>query len=175
MIGDWLITMPNQDVMWLPPWDKCCVCLRANVRYGFDDPTLWPQVYVVEYCHLGAILRQPEDYNDPFNIMWWNLMRDDFVFSPNSLVNGIGLLVKEKCEIFDTCRRQLLKRVDEYKATAASPHYYLLSITRAMNHAGIRLGCLAALLIETKFGITEFQHYYLEAVALLDYLQVYKP
>jgi hypothetical protein len=107
--------------------------------------------------------------------MWWNLTSDDFVFSPNSLVNGIGLLAKEKCEIFDTYRKQLLNRVDEYKATVASPHYYLLSITRAMNHAGIHLGCLAASLIETKFGVTEFQCYYLEAVALLDYLQVYKP
>ena len=175
VIGDWLITTANQDVIWHPPWDRRSVRLRANVRYGFDDPTLWPQAYVIEYPHLGAIPRRPDDPKDPLSIMWWDPMDSDFVRSPNDLVDGLGQLSMDKCEIFDACRRELLRKIDEYKTKASSPNYYLLSISRAMNHVGIRLGCIPSSFLEMKFGVTEFQRYYLETLGLLDYLEVYKP
>jgi hypothetical protein len=48
------------------------VKLRADIRYGPDDPTLWPQPWVGLYCHLGAIPRKPDDPNDSLSIMWWD-------------------------------------------------------------------------------------------------------
>jgi len=175
VLGDWLITTPNQDIIWLPPWSQRRVRLRADVRYGFDDPTLWPQSYVIEYPHLGAIPRKPDDPNDPLSIMWWNPSEFDFVPLPNNLVNGLGQLAQDKCKKFDICRRDLIRKVDEYKAKTNSPNYYLLTISKAMNHAGIRLGCLPSSFQEMKFGVTEFQRYYLETLGLHDYLAVYKP
>lgn len=175
VIGNWLITTPNQDVIWLPPWDKRHVRLRADARYGFDDPTLWPQAYVIQYPHLGAVPRKPDDPNDPLSIMWWDPTESDFARSPNELVDGLGQLSREMCEKFDTCRRELLGRIDEYKAKTHPANYYLLSISKAMNHAGVRLGFLPSSFQEMNFGVTEFQRYYLETLGLLDYLEVYKP
>ena len=175
VINDWLITTPTQDIIWLPPWGKRGVRLRADIRYGFDDPTLWPQAYVIQYPHLSAIPRKPSDPNDPLLIMWWDPTELDFHRSANDLVDGIGQLARDKYERFDVSRRELLRRVDEYKAKTSSPNYYLLSISKAMSHAGIRLGCMPASFLEMKFGVTEFQRYFLETLGLLDYLEVYKP
>lgn len=175
VINDWLITTPNQDIIWLPPWGKRRVRLRADVRYGFDDPTLWPQAYIIQYPHLGAIPRKPDDPNDPLSIMWWDPTEHDFHRSANDLVDGLGQLARDKYEKFDTCRKGLLRKVDEYKAKASSPNYYLLSISKAMSHAGVRLGCIPGSFLEMKFGVTEFQRYFLETLGLLDYLEVYKP
>jgi len=175
VMGDWLITTPNQDVIWHPPWDKRSVRLRADARYGFDDPMLWPQAYVIEYPHLGAIPRKPDDPNDPLSIMWWDPAESNFAYSLNDLVDGLGQLSRDMCEKFDACRKELLRRIDEYKAKANVPNYYLLSIGKAMNHAGVRLGCIPSSFQEMKFGVTEFQRYYLETLGLLDYLEVYKP
>ena len=172
MIGDWLVTSPNQDVIWYPPWDKRNVRLRADVRYGFDDPTLWPQAYVIQYPHLGAIPRKPDDPNDPLSIMWWDPTESDFTRCPG-LVDGLGQLSKDMCEKFDACRNELLQRIDKYKAKTNTPNYYLLSIGKTMNHAGIRLGCIPSSFQEMNFGVTEFQRYYLETLGLLDYLEVY--
>ena len=174
-MSDWLITTPNQDVIWHPPWDKRSVRLRADARYGFDDPTLWPQAYVIQYPHLGAIPRKPDDLNNPLSIMWWDPAESDFVYSPNDLVNGLGQLSTDMCEKFDACRKELLRRIDGYKGQTNLPNYYLLSISKAMSHAGIRLQCVPSSFKEMKFGVTEFQRYYLETLGLLDYLEVYKP
>ncbi|KAJ7688099.1 hypothetical protein B0H14DRAFT_2653383 [Mycena olivaceomarginata] len=38
--------------------------LRRDMRYGPDDPTLWPQQYSAHYCHLGAIPRKPPPPQD---------------------------------------------------------------------------------------------------------------
>ena len=64
------IHFPNQDQIFLPPLQSREVHLHANLRYGPDNPTLWPQPWVSVYCHLGAIPRKPDDSGDPLSIMW---------------------------------------------------------------------------------------------------------
>ena len=171
-MGDWLITSPNQDIIWHPPWDKHNVRLCADARYGFDDLTLWPQAYVVEYPHLSAIPRKPDDPNDLLSVMWWDPTESDFTRCPNSLVHGLGQLSKNMLEKFDACWKELVKRMEEYKAKACSPNYYLVSLSKAMNHAGVHLGCIPSLFREMNFGVTEFQRYFLETLSTLcrDYI-----
>jgi hypothetical protein len=53
--------------------------LHADIRYGPDNATLWPQPWVEMYCHLGAIPRKPDDPNDRLSIMWWEPTHDDFL------------------------------------------------------------------------------------------------
>jgi hypothetical protein len=174
-MGNWIITTPNQDAIWGPPWDVRNVRLRSDVRYGVDDPTLWPQAYVIEYPHLGAIPRKPDDDGDPLAIMWWNPTKSDFIRSPNALVDGLGQLSKSQYEKLDILKKELLERIDQYKASTHSPNYFLLSLSKAMHHSCIRLGFLSTTFLEMTFGVTEFQRYYLETLGLLDYLVVYKP
>ena len=75
---------------------KSEVKLRADIRYGPDDPTLWPQPLVEVYCHLGAIPRKPDDPNDHLSIMWWDPTLDDFKSFSGSLVDGLGELSRSK-------------------------------------------------------------------------------
>ena len=72
------------------------VKLRADVRYGLDDPMLWPQPWVANYCHLGAVPRKPDNPNDPLSIMWWDPTGDDFESFGGSLIDGLGQLSGSK-------------------------------------------------------------------------------
>src|SRR5271168_1743680 len=76
---------PNSN--FLPATQSTEVKLRADLRYGPDDPMLWPQPWVDNYCHLGAIPRKPDDPNDSLSIMWWDPTSDDFESFGSSLVN----------------------------------------------------------------------------------------
>jgi hypothetical protein len=175
VIRNWLITTPNQDIIWEPPWGSRNVRLRSDVRYAMDDPTLWPQPYIIDYPHLGAIPRKPDDDRDPLSIMWWNPTEHDFIRSPNALVDGLGQLSKARHEKLDLLKKQLLERVEQYKKTNPAPNHVVLSVSKAMHHSCIRLGFMSTTFLEMKFGVTEFQRYYLETAGLLDYLVVYKP
>lgn len=151
------------------------VHLRADFRYGPDDATLWPQPWVPEYPHLGAIPKKPDDCNNPLSIMWWDPTRKEFNSYDSGLVDGIGELLKSKFLEFETMRKNLEDRVEDYKKTTAKPNYYLLMMVKAMQDACVRLGSLKTTFSEMRFGVTEFQRYYLEVCGVLDYLELYKP
>ncbi len=151
------------------------VHLRADFRYGPDDPTLWPQPWVRQYPHLGAILRKPDDRDDPLSIMWWDPTGDDFESSGVRLVDGLGELSRAKFLSFEVMMMNLESRVYEYRKTSTIPNPLLLIMVKAMQDACVRLGSLKTTFTEMGFGVTEFQRYYLEVHALLDYLELYKP
>ena len=76
--------------------------LRSDLRYGPHDPTLWPQLYVNDLCHLGAIPSKPMDPADPLSIMWWNPIRGDFIPSEGSVLDGLGKLSRARYAQFQT-------------------------------------------------------------------------
>jgi hypothetical protein len=80
------------------------------------DPTLWPQPWVSEYPHLGAIPRKPDDCNDP--------TRKELDSYDCSLVDGIGELLKSKFLEFDTMRKNLEDRIEDYKTARAAKTYF---------------------------------------------------
>ena len=151
------------------------VQLRADFRYGPDDATLWPQPWVQPHCHLGAILRKPDDSNDPLSIMWWNPTRDDFKTFDAGLVDGLGELSRAKFLLFQTMMTGLENRLEDYKKTTPKPNHLLSTLVKAMHDACHRLGSLKTTYSEMRFGVTEFQRYYLEARGCLDYLELYRP
>ena len=151
------------------------VHLRADFHYGPDNPTLWPQPWVVEYLHLGAIPRKPDDCNDPLSITWWDPTPKEFDSYDCSLVGGIGKLLKSKFLEFDTMRKNLEDRIEDYKKTAMKTNDFLLLMVKAMQDTCIRLGSLKTTFSEMRFGVMEFQCYYLEVCGILDYLELYKP
>jgi hypothetical protein len=123
---------------------------------------------------LGAIPRKPDDVNDPLSIMWWDPTRDDFKSSDGSLVDGLGELSRTKFLSFQAMATTVENRVEIYKTTS-KPNNLLLSLVKAMQDACLRLGSLKTTYSEMRFGVTEFQRYYLEARGCLDYLEFYKP
>ena len=88
---------------------------RADVRYGPDDPTLWPQPWVKLYCHLGAIPRKPDDPNDSLSIMWWDPFCDDFESFGGSIVNGLGQLLGSKLLSLQKMMSSIEDRIKDHK------------------------------------------------------------
>ncbi|KAJ6583673.1 hypothetical protein B0H10DRAFT_2096706 [Mycena sp. CBHHK59/15] len=61
------------------------------MRFGPDDPVLWPRLYSDKSCHLPAIPKAPTDADDPLSLMWWNPDPDDFVCPTSGLTLTCGL------------------------------------------------------------------------------------
>ena len=154
---------------------KTEVKLRADVRYGPDDPTLWPQPWVDMYCHLGSIPRKPDDPNDHLSIMWWDPTVDDFKFFGGSLVDGLGELSGSKLLSLRTMLSSIEDRIEDHKKAFPNTNKLLLLLVRAMQDAFTRLDSLKTTFTEMRIGVTEFQRYYLEIYGCLDYLEIYKP
>lgn len=174
-IQEFVCTTPNQDRICLPPLQRREVFLRSDFRYGPDDPTLWPQPFLADYPHLGAIPRQPEDCNDPLSIMWWNPTRADFFPLENGVLDGMGQLKTSKCWEFEEMSKGLKERVEKYQKSTPDSSSLVSLLVRAMDDALIRMRSLKSTFGLTWFKITEFQRLYLETHALLDYLEIFKP
>jgi hypothetical protein len=174
-MGDFVCTTPNQTRIFLPSFQKSEVKLRADIRYGPDDPMLWPQPWVDLYCHLGAIPRKPDDPNDRLSIMWWDPTLDDFKSSGGSLVDGLGELSGSKLLSLQSRMSNMEDRIEDHKRAFPNTNSLLLLLARAMQDAFARLHSLKTTLTEMRVGVAEFQRYYLELYGCLDYLEIYKP
>ena len=171
----WAVTTPNQDTIPTPPLRDCNVHLRADLRYGLDDHTLWPQAFVPEYPHLAAIPRKPEDPHHPLSIMWWNPTISDFVPCSNSLIEGLGQLAPSRFKALDDCRRDVDARVRAYVKVTEKPDNLVQNLLQVTRHSGVRICSLQTTFLEMLFGVTEFQRYFLELLGLIDFLEIYQP
>jgi hypothetical protein len=174
VIGDFVCTTPNQTRIFLMPMQQTELKLRADLRYGSDDPILWPQAWVDIHCHLGAIPRKPDDPDDPLSIMWWDPTTDDFVFSGGSLVDGLGELSGSKLLSLRKMRSGMEGRLHDHKK-AFKPNMLLSVLERAMHDSFIRLESLKTTLTEMRVGVTQFQRFYLEINGYLDYMEICRP
>ena len=152
--------------------------MHSDYRYGPDNHTLWPQPYLIDYPYLGAIPKKPEDPEDPLSVMWWDPTRDDFEPLEAGVLEGLGRLSTLKFKELEKIMHDIQDRITELRKKPSTPTNainLLRLLERAMNHASFRLYALRSAFGQMKFGVTEFQRYYLEIRGLLDYLEVYKP
>jgi hypothetical protein len=175
VVGDFVCTTPNQTRVFLPSLQETEVKLLADIRYGPNDPILWPQPWVGMYCHLAAIPRKPDNPNDSLSIMWWDPTYDDFESFGSGLVHGLGELSGSKLVALRKMMSGLEDRIEDHKRAFHKPNRLLLLLVRAMQDSFSRLDSLKTTFTEMRFGVTEFQRYYLEICGCLDYLEIYKP
>ena len=176
IIGDFVCTSPNQTQIFLPSLQETELKLRADMRYGQDDPTQWPHPWIGTYCHLGSIPRKPNDPNDPLSIMWLDPTGDDFESSGGGLVDGLGELSASKVLSFQKMMHSLESRIEDYKkASPKKINKFFLILVKAMQDTLTRLKSLKTTFTEMRIGVAEFQRYYLEVRGCLDYLEIYKP
>ena len=138
-----LYTTPNQDVIWVPGNTRDGVYLRADLRYAPHDPTLWPQLYVPDLCHLGAIPSKPMDPDNPLSIMWWNPTRGDFISSEFSVLDGLGKFSSARYARFQTMKGEIVHRVLEYRRKNPKPNNWVFALETMLVHACTRLGQLS--------------------------------
>ena len=174
-IGEFVITSPNSETIPCPQWGESDVRLRADYRYGPDDFTLWPQQYIEVFCHLGAVPRKPTDPSDPLSLMWWDPTETDFTVAQGSLFDGFGTLSMEKYVLFNNLCSSLSTRVRASLQAAEKPNSTLRALLKSMEHACSRLEWCSGSYLEMRFSVTELQRYYLEVLALVNYIEIYKP
>ncbi|KAJ7076149.1 hypothetical protein B0H15DRAFT_864487 [Mycena belliarum] len=148
------------------------VYLRTDMRYGPDDPTLWPQQYAAYYCHLPLISRKgarPE-----LNIMWWNPTRSDFEVG-SAITRGLGKLGGQQLARLLPPINDLVPRCKQFcrnSPTHATPLFGQLMQQVLMWIE--QLQALPTTYTKMLFAVTSLQRTFLELDALYKYMSVYK-
>ncbi|KAJ6498851.1 hypothetical protein C8R45DRAFT_1093147 [Mycena sanguinolenta] len=151
------------------------ICMRLDMRWGPDEPTLWPLEFSWHYPHFGAIPRRQLR-----SVMWGNPTRNDFV-SPESgltLTRGLGKLIPSKISILSPLVHDLLDACERYSNNPAAVPQSLPVLKQLMDGLRYELERLCSLpstFERMVLGITNLQRSYLELAGFLNYMTIYKP
>ncbi|KAF8209639.1 hypothetical protein K438DRAFT_1753981 [Mycena galopus ATCC 62051] len=84
------------------------------MRYGEDDPTLWPQQYTSKFHHLEAIVKRGAWQK--ISIMWWDPQQEDFERG-NTIMCSLGKLVYSILCLLEEAACQLAGQCQTYCIT----------------------------------------------------------
>ncbi|KAF8178685.1 hypothetical protein K438DRAFT_1769474 [Mycena galopus ATCC 62051] len=82
-----------------------------DMRYGEDDPTLWPQQYTSKFHHLEAITKRGAWQE--ISIMWWDPQQEDFEWG-NTIMCSLGKLVYSILCLLEEAACQLAGQCQTY-------------------------------------------------------------
>lgn len=148
------------------------VFLRADMRYGTDDPTLWPQPFSQKFCHFAAIPQR--EARPDLEIMWWNPERTDFIFG-SSLTSRLGRLSRRKLLLFQELTSKISTRATSNRDKLGGAWEFVRNVGKSMQKAMLRLESLPSNFEHMVLTVLTVQRFYLELEGLLDYMLVYKP
>ncbi|KAK6974919.1 hypothetical protein R3P38DRAFT_3130055 [Favolaschia claudopus] len=175
--ASYFITTNARYVPLLPPIDPKQIMVRRDMRYGPDDPVLWPHLYSQTYCHLAAIPKAPKSSRN-LRVMWWNPRPDDFVCPASGLTvtRGLGRLRFEKLSQISTLAHSLLDDYDKYLVSlnGATPTPLLPKLAQTLRLSLERLR-IPSTYARMQLGVVCVQREYLELAGLLAYMTKYKP
>ncbi|KAJ3837372.1 hypothetical protein F5878DRAFT_662140 [Lentinula raphanica] len=90
--NDYLITSPNCDVLFEPPFSTRYVRLRRNLHYFHDDPLFYPQTFNQALPHLPLIRAPSPDPKHPFAAAWMNPLDANFDAENGGMLYDAGIL-----------------------------------------------------------------------------------
>ncbi|KAJ7040851.1 hypothetical protein C8F04DRAFT_1391661 [Mycena alexandri] len=146
---------------------------KLYLRYGTDDPTLWPQQYTAHYCHMPLIPRKGS--RPELDVMWWNPTKRDFVVG-SAVTRGLGRLTLKRFSAFLPPVNELVKRCTELRQKTA-PAPLLPLFGQLIQHILMwleQLQTLPTTFIKMVFAVTSLQRAFLELKALYQYMTIYK-
>ena len=169
------ITTANADYIPLPPFGEHHIKLRADSRYGDNDPTQWAQPYLPYYSHLAAIPRPNTLLNHL--IIWWKPIIGDFNCSIGGPVSGLGKLCRPRCNELNTSIIFLINRVTKYQqSTQAEQHSPILQPSvKWLQQVFQQLLHVQMSFRHIEFIVRDLQRVWLHVWAILDYMEIYKP
>ncbi|KAJ7746140.1 hypothetical protein DFH07DRAFT_748528 [Mycena maculata] len=145
--------------------------LWSDMRYGTDDPTLWPQQYTAHFCHLPAIAKKgarPEP-----DMMWWNPSPEDFVVQ-SAVTRKLGR--PRNRHQFLPFVNKLVALCRNLRRTSGTPISPLFGeLVQNIPMLIEQLQTLASTYTKTVFAVTSLQRACLKLDALYNYITVYKP
>lgn len=163
----------NADFVPAIPWplkESHSVYLRMDMRYGPDDPTLWPQEYTPQYPHMAFISKKgarPE-----LDIMWYNPTKQDFVVG-SAITRGLGRLSLRIFSALLPPLNDLVRRCTELQLKKTLAPIF----AQVMQHLTLlieQLQCLPTTFPKMLFALTSFQRAFLELDALYEFETVYE-
>jgi hypothetical protein len=174
---EYFATTPNQDFIPEPPVGDRKVVMRADSFYADGDPILWPQPYNVFNCHHGAIPR-PKSLSAHL-VIWWEPTHMDFIRlrDPISPIRGLGKLSDSKLGELKSSVSILLSRVQAFMSNLSKSRVppTLGPMVKMIEHGLARLGSVWTNFRQMAFGVRDVQRCWLDLMAMLDYMEVYKP
>ncbi|KAJ6592402.1 hypothetical protein B0H19DRAFT_1055127 [Mycena capillaripes] len=148
------------------------VYLRSDMRYGTDDPTLWPQQYTNHYSHMPLIAKKGT--RPDLAAMWWDPSPQDFVVG-SAVTRGLGRLKAARMSpIIDVVDR-IVERCKVLEAR--SPELLIELFGELIAHILMwleQLRTLPTTFPKMLFALTSLQREVLELDALYEYMTVYK-
>ncbi|KAJ6497203.1 hypothetical protein C8R47DRAFT_1212738 [Mycena vitilis] len=174
----------NANYVPLPPEvDQTHIILRRDMRYGPDDPVLWPRLYSDKYCHLAAVPKAPT-FRDPtkqeeLGAMWWNPTPDHFVCPASglTLTRGLGRLAGKWASRLAGLAKALIAEYEDYAKSLPAGTRPLLLLPQLAQRLQLSLERLRipSTYVRMVIGVTTVQREYLELAGLLRYTIKYKP
>ncbi|KAJ7131129.1 hypothetical protein C8R44DRAFT_731392 [Mycena epipterygia] len=165
--ADYIPTLPSLQ---LPH----AVYLRSDMRYGTDDPTLWPQQWTSEYCHMPLIAQKGAV--SELDIMWWDPTPDAFQVG-SAVTRGLGRLIHSQFTKFLPPITNLVERCKQLRLSSPSVASLPLfgELIQHMVMLVEQLETLPTTFVKMVFAVTSLQRAFLELDALYSYMTVYKP
>ncbi|KAJ7700310.1 hypothetical protein B0H14DRAFT_2417298 [Mycena olivaceomarginata] len=147
------------------------VYLCTDMRYGTDDPTLWPQQYTPFYCHLPLISKKGA--RRELDIMWWTPSESDFEIG-SAVTRGLERLKQYQFSKFLAPVNELVPQCKalRQKSPLAVPPFGQLIQQLVMWIE--QLQSLPTTYTKMLFTVTSLQRTFLELDALYLYMTVYK-
>ena len=160
----WVVTSPNASFIPTPAVGQIQVMLRADYRYGIQDPVQWPQLFVEGFEYLSVVLRPSNDQH--LAPIWWSPQEVDFDILEGSVIKCLGLL-RSDC-IAPLCRlvKQLSMTITSHSLNTDPT---LVHLNVAMCHARDRVQHFPCTWRDACMQVREVQRYWLMARAFLDY------
>ncbi|TFK61924.1 hypothetical protein BDN72DRAFT_903683 [Pluteus cervinus] len=171
--GHYFITSPNFHIIYEPPiGSERKVYLRENYRYGPDDPLQWPQPFVPYHAHLSAIRLPVRDTNDPMWVMWWNPEPAHFV-GEDALISGLGRIDPDMFRLIKTSSDGLIERAE--KSPSKGDSAFIPELLPLLKDYIYRVEHVTTTFDTAVANVRTLQRLFLELLALLDYLERFKP
>ncbi|KAJ7752560.1 hypothetical protein B0H16DRAFT_1723496 [Mycena metata] len=175
----YFITTNSHYVPRLPEVDPKQIVIRRDMRFGPDDPVLWPRLYSDKFCHLAAIPKPSTQPQDHLAVMWWNPTPDDFVCPASglTLTRGLGRLRGARISKFAIRTHALIEEYEQYVKslpTGTKPPLLLPQLVQRLQLSLERLR-MPSTYVRMVVGVTTVQREYLELTGLLRYMTKYRP
>jgi len=170
-IGDSVVTSPNEDYIPEVPTGTAEVQLRADLRFGPDDASLWPQPYLENYPFLPLIPRKPNNPENYKMIMWWLPGAEEFRASEGLHVGGVGFIAGANFDRLDVEVHKLKGMTREFtdKVKSEDIPRFVNATYATMIHCWVRLAHSPGTFEEKCLEVSEVQRAWLEHWAVMDY------
>ncbi|KAJ7021734.1 hypothetical protein C8F04DRAFT_972323 [Mycena alexandri] len=147
------------------------VYLRSDMRYGTDDPTLWPQQWTDRYCHMPLIAKKGTRAD--LAPMWWDPSPRDWIVG-SAVTRALGRLPVGRISWLVEVVQKVVQRCTDLRRSNKNLHPLFAELIQHILMWVEQLQSLPTTFSKMLFALTSLQREVLELDALYQYISIYK-